>query len=292
MAKKSVPLLYYNLYLPNFKYSLMKPYTVGFIVPIKPKNLSSDWVKDSKLLARTLKSICNQTYQNYIIYVIHNEKPIIEYDHPSIKYIYFPHERLNVNQIEDYHSYGKTYYKEKFAENIMDKIRKLNWGLKKALIDNCQYIMAIDSDDLVSNKIVEFIETNSKNNSHPGWYIDKGYVMIDGKRNLVKQTHLEDLNGSTHIIRHDLVPNPDISSKKMLDFSLFESHGYIKHKLKIEKNETIESLPLCGIIYVCHENNWSEITNIASKKNIKTLIKKILRYKYLSKKLKNDFGIE
>ncbi len=264
---------------------------LGFVVPVKPRAVSVNWQYDCQLLERTLRSICAQTNDSFAVFVIYTDMPEIKYTNDHIHYLHFPYKNISSGELSDYDTYGNKYYDPDFASKIMDKIRKLSLGCQHAKEMQCKYIMAVDSDDLVSKDIVAYIDKQAEKGL-PGWYINKGYIYKEGSRYLIhKNRNMHMLNGSTHIIREDLIRIPDFNSKAMQDYSFFESHGYLATRLKHQYNVIIEPLPFEGVIYVLHDQNWSDISEWFNINTLKRFVKQLLNLKFNSRLLKSEFGL-
>lgn len=265
--------------------------TIGFIIPLKSKTVSKNWELEVALLNRTLQSVCNQTNQNFKVYVVYNQLPNITFKHPNINYIEFPYKYVTIDEITDYDSFGKQYYHPAFAVGIMDKIRKVAYGCKHAKNDTCKYLMVVDSDDLIANNIVSFVQSQVINNA-PGWFINKGYIFKEGSSLMVRQPkNMQLLNGSTHIIRSDFYVVPNFDNLDMWPYSFFEAHGYLADRIKQFYNEQILPLPFYAVVYVVHRNNWSGIGSLAKIDTIKKMVKQLLYFQWLSTSLKKQFGI-
>lgn len=259
---------------------------IGFIIPIKPKKFSKNWEYDNQLLERTIKSIAQQTDDQFIIFIVYNDKPDINFKHPSIIWIEFNFSFVRVEDISDY-KYVSKWYKPDYAEKMFDKGRKISYGTIYAKKYNCHYIMAIDSDDLISNKISWFVNTNNRN--EPGWVITKGYMYVESSSFLTRNHQIQNINGSTHIIRKDLVPETNMNSLNFKDFDFFESHGYLFQRIKDLYNLSLLKFPFYGVIYTVHKNNTSVILEILNSAKIKKLVKLILYGKFITKKLRKEF---
>jgi hypothetical protein len=263
---------------------------LAFIVPVKPKFNSKNWDKDNRLLDRTLKSLCNQTVSQFMVYVVYHDKPNAKFNHPSVKYIAYPFSYLPGAQIEDYENYAKRWYSSiKYAEYMFDKSKKITYGCKIAKNDGCSYIMAIDSDDLISNKIAAFV--NSQGNLKSGWVVERGYVYVEGSAFLIKQKFFQHVNGSTHIVRADLVPIPDFNDNRLFNFNFFESHGYLRLRVQQFFKEDLEVLPFYGTVYTVNSNNTSEIKKLFNSTSVKTLLKLLLRGQWISGAIRDQFSI-
>ena len=61
----------------------------------------------------------------------------------------------------------KKWYAPDYAERMIDKGRKITLGCQVAKELGCKYLMAVDSDDLISNQIAKFV--NEKGASPANW---------------------------------------------------------------------------------------------------------------------------
>jgi hypothetical protein len=263
---------------------------LGFIVPVKPKKYSKNWDLDNQLLERTIKSIFNQKEKDFKVVIVHNDLPEIKFSHPELYYQHYPYGDFSIDQIEDWEDRRK-WYAPAYAERMMDKGRKIMMGCKSAKELGCTYLMAVDSDDLVSNKLAGFVNEN-QNKKLAGWRFVDGYMYEDGSRIIIKNHQIWGINGSTHIIRHDLVEVPDLATnQKLFDVSLFEGHAYAFQRIKDFNNESLDFLPFFGVIYIIHKNNHSNIKSIISAVTPKQIVKKILYGKILTSNIRNEFGL-
>jgi hypothetical protein len=260
---------------------------LGFVVPVKPKFNSKNWIKDNQLLTRTLKSVCNQRDVNFKVYVIFHDKPDINFIHPNIHYLSFPYKYTSCEHIEDLEDYALKYYERQYAEYMIDKGKKITYACKVAIEDGCKFIMAVDSDDLVSHQLAEFV--NAASDKEPGWVIEKGYIYLEGSRFLIKSDFLQGINGSTHIINSNLVPIPNFGEDRLLNFNFFEAHGYVRQRVVELYNVHLKVLPFKGTIYVVHKNNTSGVSSLVNKYQIKTYLKYLMKGRYLCDSIRKQF---
>jgi hypothetical protein len=264
---------------------------LAFVIPLRSKVSSRNWTLEVRLLERTIQSILNQTDPHFNIYLVYTDKPDINIIHPKLHFIQFPHPFLPFDHIIDIKSPKVKVYSPKWVEGEMDKGRKICLGCKIAIEEGHKYIMQVDADDLVSNRICSFVNFNLEQNK-AGWYVDKGYIYQEGRGYLLKQpANMNYLNGSTNIIRADLVPIPDFRSHKTEDYFFFITHGYLKNRIKHMYNEEIEPLPFYANIYVVSGNNHSAIVQSVSAISIKNLAKVILRGVVLTSSIKESFRL-
>ena len=262
---------------------------LGFVVPIKPKAVSKNWTFDNQLLERTVRSICSQTNDSFKLLVVYNDLPEINFTHPNIVFLHFPFKAVVANEFEDL-DYVLKYYSREYAEKMMDKGKKIHYGCKTAIDAGCNYLMGVDSDDLVSNQLAAFVYQNGAADK-AGWRIKKGYIYEEGSRLLVKKMDIQNINGSTHIIRKDLVTIPDFSSNLFWNYNLFESHGYTYQRLNDFHQAVLDDYPLFGIIYIVHQNNYSNIFQNTFKLSFKNVVKNFVRGVFLSSKIRNEYNL-
>lgn len=248
---------------------------------------------DNHLLNRTIGCILNQRSKGieFRIYVVYSDIPENKIESLRVSYIHYPYPFQFYEDIKDGEKYFHLFKEKFFMARFYDKAKKVTYGCKQAKEDGCLYLMNVDADDLISNKILEFVNHNNNNGIIDGWYIPKGYVWENGSRIIIRQKQMQNFNGSTHIIREDIVKIPDFSSSDWLDYNLFASHGWILSRLKQYMGKVLQPISFPAVIYVVHESNDSKIKNSISGKSLKGLAKKILRGQLLTRKLKDEFFI-
>jgi hypothetical protein len=262
---------------------------IGFIVPIKPMRFSKNWDKENRLLERTLGSIHNQTNRNFKIYIVYTDKPDIQFESEAIEYIHFDLPFVSTEFITDYESKVKQWMSDAdYTAKMFDKGRKIMLACHKAKADECRYLMSVDSDDLISNRIAGI--ANAAESSEPGWVIRDGYICIEKWGILLRKKNINALNGSTNIVNSNLVPLPDMQSNIFYDFNFFEGHGYLYRRLIEMYDVKLKELPFEGVIYTINENNASAINEILSFRNWKTFAKIIWQGRRFTRTIKKEFG--
>ncbi|MGD1921077.1 MAG: glycosyltransferase family 2 protein, partial [Pleurocapsa sp.] len=107
-----------------------------FIVPLKSAQVSNSWQQVCQLFERTLRSICQQTNQNFQVICVCHEKPEIDFSHPSVSYLQvdFPIPYWN----------KKTFVRAENHNQCVDKGRKMWLGLAEAKMFDPSHIMFVD----------------------------------------------------------------------------------------------------------------------------------------------------
>ncbi|NJO29572.1 MAG: glycosyltransferase family 2 protein [Richelia sp. SL_2_1] len=157
-----------------------------FVIALKSPKISTSWEAVSNLFERCIKSICNQTYQDFQIVVVCHEKPKIEFHNSKIHYL-----EVNLpipeNNIQSRH---------------LDKANKLLTGLAYSEKFSPSHVMIVDADDCISKHIVKYVIQNPH---IPGWFINKGYVYREGSKFIyLRSKAFSSLCGSGIIIKYGL----------------------------------------------------------------------------------------
>ncbi|MEO9145212.1 MAG: hypothetical protein ABI237_06600 [Ginsengibacter sp.] len=266
---------------------------IAFILPLKPKLQSNNWQKDCVLLEATIRSLLNQEEGSYKIFVVFSDDPQINISSDRLSFIQFPFPFMNTSEINEAKNILPYFGNDTvMLERRWDKSRKIFYGCKMAKEAGCTYLMSVDADDLVSNKLTKYIEQRLKEKELPGFYIDKGFLYNYGNKRMIRiEKDMQNFNGSTHIIKSDFVLIPDFENGKWMDYNLFTSHGWIRQRLKDTHGIELEAIPFPAIIYVAHGGNISNVSRLNFMEKLKHFIKLILRSRKVDETIKKEFSI-
>jgi len=256
-----------------------------FIIPVKSAQVSGSWGNFSKLFERTLKSVSNQTSNNFKIVVVCHEKPETNFTHKNLEFI----------QIS--FSPPKLHPSDNEKNNAMkeeDKSKKILAGAEHAKKYNPDYVMVVDADDCISNKIVAFVDKNM-GEKEVGWHFNKGYLYREGDKFItLNKKNFNTLCGTCIIVKPAYIEDIFINKTHLL---------YVHKTTKLKNGASLKPLPIPGAIYSVGngENHFMSANkmvslnkgSIFSLKTIKGIIRKIKKYRFkrLSTSIKAEFGI-
>jgi hypothetical protein len=164
--------------------------TLAFIIPFASRKVKSHWNVACGHLRQTLRSIQNSSSGNYRVIVAGHEPP--EFDVSFDSRFHF----LSLNHpTPSDHNYPPAF--------VLDKLTKVAaaWNYAKPTW-NPKYVMKLDADDLVSSKLVEWLDNADEK---AGYLIRHGWVWRSGSRYLLQRTEYFDRTcGSCLIIRNDV----------------------------------------------------------------------------------------
>ena len=129
---------------------------MGFAISLRSKRTTDDWERCVRLLEGTLRSILNQTVGGFRAVVGCHEIPdgLTRWD-----------ERISFEPID----YPVPIYVDEWEA---DKQRKREIATLAAYRAGCHYVMPLDADDLVSNRLVDYVLTEKP---EYGCVVTKGY---------------------------------------------------------------------------------------------------------------------
>lgn len=259
---------------------------ITFIIPVKSKRVSGSWEHFSKLFERTIKSVSNQTSENFRIVVVCHEKPEIGFEHPKVEYIHVDFEPPVLHpELAEKHDGMKE----------EDKSKKIMAGLDYIKKYEQDYVMVADADDCISNRIAEYVDEH-KSQDLPGWYFKKGYIYREGDKFIsLNKEGFNLLCGTCIVIKPDLIQHIFKNKPHLL---------YVHQTIQLTESETLSPLPLPGAIYSMgngenHFMSGTMMKDLATGKkffslsSFKGILRKLKKYrlKPLNKKIKNEFGI-
>ena len=170
---------------------------LGIIIPLKSKQTSKNWLITCNALERTLRSLLNQTLQNYTALVCGHEKPsfLEKPDYANIEF-------LGVDFSPPFSSANN--FTQKDYE--LDKNHKIVKGLKAMQGRDIQYWYQLDSDDLVHNGLIDSLQELK---SESGALLEGGYIYYMKSKRHVKSDCMSIYCGSTSILATDLLNLPE-----------------------------------------------------------------------------------
>jgi hypothetical protein len=258
-----------------------------FIIPVKSQEITKSWELLSRLLERTLRSICNQTSPSFQAVVVCNQQPNIQFTHPNIHYVKvdFPAPQPIPQDRQETTGYGYIRSLD-IANKNADKSRKILTGIEFAAKLNPSHIMVVDADDCVSCRLAEFVQQNP---NHDGWVMRKGYMYREGSKILyVNIKRFNHVSGTSVIIKNDL------------HHALFENPELYFCSFDNLPGVNMQALPFAGALYSMLNGENILMSNQTFTQmrgqilsSMPALVQKFFRYRirFLNESIIKEFGL-
>lgn len=268
-----------------------------FAIPFRAKETTKDWKGCVKRLNNTIKSIFNQTDDDFKVIVACNDIPKLEkkYDN-RLEFIR--------TEIAIPHSWVEM-ARDKFYKLTVIAVRIREILLKQDNPNNGIYVMPVDADDLLNCNIAKYVKDNP--NEH-GFVSKDGYIYCKGKNYLRIYKDLHTFCGSCNIIKMyledlpEVYPNPKfchdqtVASKLNSKYPIRFDHNIIVNRYK-EIGKSFSILPFRSTIYLRDTgDNISQLNEKKIKDRFHPIVFlrsiNIFTMKPITKKIKKEFGID
>jgi hypothetical protein len=240
-----------------------------FVVPVKGKGVTRRWDHFSRLVERTLRSICRQSSSHFRVIVAYTDMPDITFAHPSLTFL----------QVDQLHPDAKPGAMDADKTNriltVLEYLRK-EWVDGGGMSPDSVFVMPVDSDDFVSRRLAGFVR------EHPnelGWVFEKGYLLRQGgKLAYLNRKNFHHSCGSSAIFRLD------VASSFIFEHSREAGEGtYCRYNFE-KPLVAVPPLPFAGAIYniLNGENIFLDSVRIQSHKtrehSLPYYLRKALKY--------------
>lgn len=159
---------------------------LAFITSMRHPDNADDYGYNEKLLEATLRSLTQQSSQDYVVFVVGNRAPSFQL--PSrvhfVEVDYAPPARVN----------GPHANREGF---VRDKGSKIGAGLIAARQYNPDWVMIFDADDFVHRDLVDFVHRHA---DAPGWVIQRGWIYSRARNGYRAQDGFNRTCGTSYVI--------------------------------------------------------------------------------------------
>ncbi len=250
---------------------------IYFGITLRARAVSADWRNTEKIFNRTLASVYNQTCPEFKVLVACHETPELEeiYD-DRVEFlttdIPYPTNRYEMRCDKGYK-----------CHMLAQRIREMGGG----------YTMMVDSDDLISNKVAEYMKENP---GKPGFLSKYGYLYKEGSSYMKKCYRLDRTCGSCLIVNYSMDDLPEHLPESVLDTDdnqrwLFRKSHRKLPGLLASIGRDLEFLPFISTIYVQKTgDNLStmEGNDISWKRKLELCIRKKVQ---IEPEIEKEFGL-
>lgn len=226
---------------------------INFGIPLKSRSVAVDWPLVVQMVENTLRSIFNQTVQDFRVVVACHEVPQTSFNNDP---------RLEFVSVD----FPRPLYRD---ERVVDKHRKRETALSRLRCKKSSYYMLLDSDDLVSSRLVEFVQRDGA----PHGYVVKNGYELDLTANAVRRAPaFHRLSGSSAVLRlrPEDIPETPLRPESSFVRELINHRHPTWEGWLAGLGRPLAVLPFRGVTYVMNtvENLSGQKGNIGARRKL------------------------
>ncbi len=255
-----------------------------FVIPLRDRSTTADWPGVCRLLERTLASAAGQLDPAWRILVAGHSRPEGIRIPQGCEFLPMPFPPPDLDP--------QISVESRMQRMRSDKGHKLLHGLARVRAEKGAYVMFLDADDLVSNRLAGYVAAHAGAN---GWYIDRGYRLDEQPRQMLFWRYgFYKECGSSYLIRADLAPFPERLDDS-LDFSdyfvrRYVVHAYIRADLA-RRGTPLAPLPFYGAIYTFNRRNMFAAGQRRPDPPWRNWARRLLKSRRITPELRREFGL-
>jgi hypothetical protein len=259
---------------------------LGIVIPLKSKRVARDWDAVCNCLEETLRSLHNQSSEDWVAVVVGHERPAIRWQSFSdqISWVVSPHALPPITG-------GGSFSKYVDFDRILDKHRKMGIGMRHLQGQGVTDWYVLDADDLVHR---DFVRTLNSLPHQAGWLCRTGYLWYKDLQRWMPCDKMLNLCGSTAVISAALfsVPSTDRDDGLVQIPWCRMSHSNIEAFLTPHLAGADPTFPFPAIAYtLSHGDNCSDEFRATFYARLKVWIKKKFFTRSLEAYFAHAFGI-
>ncbi|WP_285043410.1 hypothetical protein [Plantibacter sp. LMC-P-059a] len=218
---------------------------LAFITTLRHPQNSVDYGRVEQLLEDTLRSVTQQTSDEYIVIIVGNRRPSFE----------LPARTVFV-QVEFPAPAPPTGAQTARAPFVWDKGTKLGIGLIAAAQYNPSHVMIFDADDFVHRGLAATVAGQP---DHPGWVIHDGWMYSRARNAYIRQPEFNRTCGTCFIIPFAAYGVPAQLTERASQDEIAEAYGERLSEIMgahrnaetwyREHGHMLEPLPYPGAVY-------------------------------------------
>lgn len=252
---------------------------LGIVIPLKSKAASRNWSITCTSLEDTIRSIDNQTSNNFEAIIVGHETP---------NFLNKGKHNITFHKIEN--DPPKKAADEFTQEDYtLDKNSKIIRGMQLIKNRGVSYWFTLDADDLMDRHFVEIILDR---NLQSGCIIDGGHVIYKSRKRVVPHDNISLLCGSTSILCNEYIEIPEKLDKETMKsvpwcrYSHTDMTKYFENELNAPYTRISDRL----IGYVMgHGDNCSDGYRMSIIQKVKSYLKPLIIGQRLTEKVKKLF---
>ena len=218
---------------------------LAFITSLRHPQNSADYARVELLLEETLRSVTQQTSEDFVVIVVGNREPAFALG-----------DRVHFVPVDFPPPAPPDGPRTARAPFVRDKGTKIGVGLAAARRFDPDHVMIFDADDFVHRELAAFV---AERPGRPGWVIDRGWMYSRARNAYRVQNGFNRTCGTCHILPFDAYGVPDDLAPTASQEEVVEAFGERleamlgAHREAVEwhaaRGRRLERLPFRGAVY-------------------------------------------
>ncbi|MDF2993696.1 MAG: glycosyltransferase family 2 protein, partial [Microbacterium sp.] len=219
---------------------------LAYVTSLRHPANSADYGRVEDLLQDTLRSLTNQSSDDYVVIVVGNQAPGFELP-PRVHFV-------PVDFAPPVASSGPHADRTGF---VLDKGSKIGVGLIAAKQFDPRFVAIFDADDFLHRDLTRFVQEHP---SGPGWVVTDGWVYSRARSGYRHQANFNQSCGTSYVIPFEAYGVPQgldssATQQEVVDGfgeTLFHIMGAHKHAVQWhrEAGRELQPLPFRGAVYL------------------------------------------
>ncbi|MBF4513970.1 glycosyltransferase family 2 protein [Plantibacter sp. VKM Ac-2885] len=184
---------------------------LAFITTLRHPQNSVDYGRVEQLLQDTLRSVTQQTVEDYVVIIVGNQRP--SFDLPA---------RTKFVLVDFPAPAPPTGAQTARAPFVWDKGTKLGVGLIAAMPFDPSHVMIFDADDFVHRDLAAMV---SEHLNHPGWVIRDGWMYSQARNAYIRQPDFNRTCGTCFIVPFEAYGVPEHLTEEASQQDIAEAYG-------------------------------------------------------------------
>ena len=241
-----------------------------FVIPLKSPEASQNWQQVSRLCERTLRSVCAQSCPDFRVFLVCNQRPALNFNHPALTII---EDKFPVPDAD-------------WLSRERDRFSKVKVGLIAARHHAPAHVMIMDADDCVHRDLAAL--ACKWPNAH-GWIFDVGYWHDEGTRWLLRFKGFDKQCGTSAIVRLEPCELPSSLSEANDHYFILKGHEKIRDLLR-ERGTPLAALPFSAIYITGNGENTSGFS-VAKLRGRRMMLQRLIWTRPLTQNIRLAFGL-
>ena len=244
------------------------------LIPFIAEGVANDWPKAVACLERTLGSVLANPEKDLRVIVVCQDRPPLKLKDERYVFLQTQHPKPGKSDVPAKHA---------------DKGAKVVEAFAAARDFSSDYVMIVDADDLISNKLVSYV---CQRPEYDAFCMKRGYEWRVGSPYFIVRKSFNQVCGSAFVWRYNEKVFPGYIGRSKTKLIAELGHNLVEAAMDAE-GLRVDKIHEPKAVYVTgHENHmYGDYHNLTLKRRLKEWVRSAWRSRPLTPELKAEFGL-